>query len=239
MPVTKLKSKWSSGGLVFVPPTPAIVPTTAIQIGDTNGVDLAGGVTGLYSWIKQVTTAVTGTARGVRANCSALIASAAGEFVGVDARVANGTSTTATDGVNAGTLTGLKSLVAGVGTGTITAARGIYAQLDLDAANCTTTDARGIYINVQSGDTGTLTLCNLAYLEYESVSGTAPAINSAIKIATVGGATGATQLIDASTFTLAGTDTDKVTLLKFKNSAGTITYMRYDTSDNALVFATS
>lgn len=242
MAATAVRSSWVSGGLVFTPlPTP---PSTLIQVGDTNGTALAGGVTAVYGWIKQITTAVTGTARGIRGNASTLIASSAGTFNGGDFRAANGSSTTATDGVNAGTLNGVSAIVAGVGQSgpaVITAARGVFAQLDINAANLTVTDARGIYVNVQSGNASanTLTACNLAYLEYESVVGTAPAINSALKIATVGGATGATMLIDASTFTLAGTDTDKVTLLKFKRSDGTVVFMRYDTSDNALAFATS
>lgn len=242
MPVTKVRSTWTSGGLVFYPPAPSVVPTTMIQSGDTNGVDLAGGVTGIYSWIKHNTTAVTGTARGIRGNCSVLIASAAGEFKGGDFRAANGTSTTATDGVNAGTLIGLSALVAGVGKSgpaVITAARGIYAQLDIDAANLTITDARGIYVNVQSSNSAanTLSACNIAYLEYESVAGTAQAINSYIKCATVGGVTGAVCLIDASTAKLATHDTDRVRLIKFLNDAGTIVTMSYDTSDAKLVFA--
>lgn len=240
MPVTSVKSSWVSGGLVFSPqPTP---PSTMIQVGDTNGLALAGGVTAVYGWIKHKTTAVTGTARGIRGNASTLIASASGTFNGGDFRASNGTSTTSTDGVNAGTLNGVSALVAGVGQSgpaVISAARGVYAQLDIDAANLTITDARGLYVNVQSGNASnnTLTACNLAYLEYESVTGTAPAINSALKIATVGGATGATCLIDASTFNLAVHDTDQVSLMKFKNAAGTVVTMSYDVSGGNLVFA--
>ena len=238
MPVTKVLSEWVSGGLVFKPKEQAIVPTYMLQVGTSDGVDLAGGVTGLYSRIHQEVTAVTGTARGIRANCSSLIASAGGEFVGVDARVANGSSTTDTDGVSVGTLTGVKSLVAGVGTGTIALAHAFYGQLDINAANLTVTDARGIYINVQAQASGaTITACNLAYLEYESVGGTAAAINSAIRITTVGGATGATSLIDATGFILAITDTDKVCLMKFRDSAGTTKSMLYDTGTPAISFA--
>jgi len=242
MPVTKVKSTWTSGGLVFYPKAPANSPSTLMQVGDTNGVDLAAGVTGVYGWIKQGTTALTGTARGLRGNASVLIASAAGTVIGVAGRAANGTSTSALDGVNAGELRGGDFLVAGVGKSgpaVITAARGVFVQLDIDAANLTITDARGIYVNVQSGNASanTLTACNLAYLEYESVVGTAPAINSAIKVATVGGATGATCLIDASTFNLAVTDTDKVALIKFKTAAGAVKTLVYDVSDNAFSVA--
>jgi hypothetical protein len=241
MPVTKVRSQWSSGGLQFVARPVTSPPSAIVQVGDTNSLSLAAGVTAIYGWVKQDTTAVTGTVRGLRGNASVLIASASGTVIGVAGRAANGTSTTSTDGVNAGTLRGGDFLVAGVGTGTVNNLQGVYIQLDIDAANLTVDDARGLYVNVQSGNaaSNTLTACNLAYLEYESVVGTAPTINSAIKIAGVGGHTGATQLIDASTFNLLLSDTDKVTLLKFKRADGTITYMRYDTGDNALVFATS
>ena len=115
MPVTKVRSKWTSGGLVFHPRVPAEIPSTMIQIGDTNGVDLAGGVTALYGWIKQNTTAVTGTARGVRGNASILVTSAAGTATGGDFRAANGTSTTSTDGVSVSKAIGVQALVAGTG----------------------------------------------------------------------------------------------------------------------------
>jgi hypothetical protein len=120
----------------------------------------------------------------------------------------------------------------------ITAARGIYAQLDIDAANLTITDARGIYVNVQSSNSSnnTLSACNVAYFEYESAAGTAPAINSYIKCATVGGVTGATCLIDASTAKLA-VSTTSVALMKFKNSAGATVTMSYDSGTGALAFA--
>lgn len=238
MALTLLKSAWSSGGLVFTPRSTAAVPATMIQIGDTNGEVNASGVTGLYSWIKMGTTAVTGTARGIRGNASILVASTSGTVRGGEFRAANGTSATATDGVNVGQADGIYAFVVGVGQSgpaVLSKAYGVNVQLDIDAANLTVTDARGIYVNVQSGNASnnTLTACNLAYLEYESVYGTAPAINSAIKIATVGGATGATALIDASAFNLAITDTDKVTLITFKNSAGATKKLVYDTGDNA------
>jgi len=120
-------------------------------------------------------------------------------------------------------------------------AQAIYGQLDIDAANLTVSDARGLYINVQSGnaDSNTLTACNLAYLEYESVVGTAPAINSAIKIAGVGGYTAATSLIDASTFKTAVHDTDQVTLFKFTNDQGAVVTCSFDRSAGAFAFATA
>jgi len=240
MPVTKVRSVWSSGGLVFHPRVPAEVPSTMIQVGNTSGVDLAGGVTAVYGWIKHGTTAMTGTARGIRGNASVLVAST-GTAVGVDGRAANGTSTTAGDGVNLTKAIGVSALVAGVGISgpaVIASAYGVYAQLDIDAANLTVSDARGLYVNVQSGNSAanTLTACNLAYLEYESVVGTAPAINSAIKIATVGGNSGINCLIDASTAKLKAYTGNVVLLMSFMDSAGTKNYLVHD-ADSATVVA--
>ncbi len=202
----------------------------------------AASVSMLYGLYKNADTALTGTGRGVRGNASVTIASASGTVVGGEFRAANGTSTTSTDGVNLGAAYGVYALVAGVGQSgpaVLAKAYGVYAQLDIDAADLTVSDARGIYVNVQAGNASnsTLTLCNLAYFEYESVYGTAPAINSAIRIATVGGATGATSLIDATSFKLAVTDTDKVCLLKFTDANGTTKSMLYDTGTPALSFA--
>lgn len=221
------------------------VGNATVQIGEsTTGVTTAGGTTMIYGYGAHKTNALTGTLRGVRGNAAVLVASANGTAEGVFGRASNGLSTSDTAGVNLGIARGGSFLVAGVGKATsgpsvLASAVGVYVQLDIDAANLTVSDARGLYVNVQAGNASanTLTACNLAYLEYESVVGTAPAINSAIKVATIPGATGATCLIDASTFELAVTDTDKVSLIKFKNSAGATKTLVYDTSDNAFTAA--
>jgi hypothetical protein len=214
-----------------------------VQIGEsTTGVTTAGGTSMIYGYGAQKTNALTGTLRGLRGNAVVLIASANGTVEGIFGRGGNGTSTTAVDGVNLGVARGGSFLVAGVGlTGgpaVLTRACGVFSQLDIDAANLTVSDARGIYVNVQSGNASgnTLTACNLAYLEYESVVGTAPAINSAIRIAMVGGCAAASTIIDATSFKLAVTDTDKVCLMKFTDAAGTTKNMLYDTGTPALSF---
>lgn len=278
MPVTALKSYWSSGNLYFVSKkanqsvrfgngdsyytdvyfygtaTTAYLQWDAsaskltgagaqsLQIGEsTTGITSAGGTSMIYGYAYHKTTALTGTDRGVRGNVGVVVASANGTAEGVFGRAANGSSTTATDGVNLGTARGGSFLVAGVGQSgpaTLSAAQGVYVQLDIDAANLTITDARGIYVNVQSGNdtSNTLTACNLAYLEYESVVGTAPAINSAIKIACVGGNSGITYLIDASTATPVAKNTNQNVLMAFKDTTGTARYLVYD-PDNATAVA--
>ncbi len=221
------------------------VGKATMQIGEsTVGVTAAGGTSMIYGYGAQKTTALTGSLRGVRGNAAVLVASVDGTAEGMFGRASNGLSTSSTDGVNLDTARGGSFLVAGAGKAAagpsvLEKAHGLYAQLDIDAPNLTVSDARGLYINVQSGNdtANTLTACNLAYLEYESVVGTAPAINSAIKIAGVGGYTAATCLIDASTFQTAVHDTDQVTLFKFKNSAGAVITCSYDTGTPSFVFA--
>lgn len=218
-----------------------------LQIGEsTTGVTAAGGTTMIYGYAAQKTTPLTGTLRGVRGNAVALVDSADGTAEGVTGRAGNAASATDVTGCDLDTARGGSFLVVGAGLSTagpavLEKAQGIYAQLDIDAANLTVSDARGLYINVQSGSASanTLTACNLAYLEYESVVGTAPAINSAIKIAGVGGYTPATSLIDASTFQTATHDTDQVTIMKFLNDQGKVVTMSYDRGDTALKFATA
>lgn len=214
-----------------------------MQIGEsTTGVNSATPSAKIYGYYYGKTTAVTGTGYGLRGNAVIHVASTGGTGIGVFGRAANGKSTTDTDGVSVGILRGGMFIVAGVGQAgpaIISQAQGVFVQMDINSANLTVSDARGIYVNVQSGNASanTLTLCNLAYFEYESVVGTAPAINSAIRIATVGGATGATSLIDATSFKLAITDTDKICLMKFTDSLGANISMLYDSGTPALSFA--
>ncbi len=216
-----------------------------LQIGEsTTGLATAGGTTMIYGYANHKTNALTGTLRGIRGNAGVYVTSASGTAIGGDFRAANGASTVATDGVDVGSLRGAASLIAGVGRAAagpavVSNAQGFYTQLDIDAANLTISDARGIYVNVQSGNASanTLSLCNLAYLEYESVVGTAPAINSAIRIAMVGGCAPASSLIDATSFQTVTHDTDQVTLFKFLNASGVVITCSYDTGTPGFVFA--
>lgn len=280
MPVTNVKSYWSSGNLYFVAKYAdqgvrfgdgttatdvyfygsstsnymlwdsgssklSFSGATNFQVGEsTTGITAAGGTSMVYGYAYHKTTALTGTDRGVRGNVGVVVASANGTAEGVFGRAANGSSASATDGVNLGTARGGSFLVAGVGQSgpaTLSAAQGVYVQLDIDQKNLTITDARGIYVNVQSGNdtNNTLTACNLAYLEYESVVGTAPAINSAIKIACVGGNSGITYLIDASTVTPVAKNTNQNVLMAFKDTSGTVRYLVFDPDNNTVVAVTN
>ncbi len=142
MPATAIKSYWSSGGLVFRPAPAAIPPSTMIQVGDTNGFVLAAGCTAVYGYMKPITTAITGTVRGLKGNATCLIASTSGTMIGVEGRAGNGSSGVSTDGVNLGSAIGVYGYVVGSGgTSTITTAEGIRAHLDIDITGLTVTTA--------------------------------------------------------------------------------------------------
>lgn len=239
MPVNDIKCKTSSGGLVYYPRTTAGAPTTLITVGISAGINSASSNTSIYGYIKHITTALTGTSRAVRGNAWLSVASASGTLESGYFRVANATSASATDGVNLGTARGVSSLVAGAGTATISNAQAFYGQLDIDSANLTVSDARGIYINVQCGANATLTSCDVAYFEYESVDGTAPGINSMIKLANVGGVTGCTQLIDAASVKPVAVNTNQNILLKFLDTTGTVRYLVYDPDSATAVAVTT
>lgn len=231
MPNTMVKSYWSSGGLVFAPQGPtAAPPSVMIQVGDTNGV-LSTGVTGIYGWIKHNTTAVTGTTRAVRGNATCLVASTAGEMIGVEGRASNASSATATDGVNLGTAYGGHFfVVGGTATATITTAAGVRAHLDIDQAGLTTTTAYGVLINIQTGAGTTTNLYGLS-IEHEAGSGTADTMTAAIRVRCVNGNEPMTCLIDASGCGPIGSG-DTYNLFKLPSGSGK-TYLRWDVSDSA------
>jgi hypothetical protein len=220
----------------------SLIGASTMQVGEsTTGVTTAGGTSLIYGYGYHKTNALTGNLRGVRGNAVVHVASVAGTAEGVFGRGANGKATTDVDGVNLLTAIGGSFLVAGVGlaaTGsTITNAYGVYSQLDINAANLTVTNARGIYVNVQAQASGsTITNCDLAYLEYESVAGTAAQIRSAVKVGCVGGTGGIGCLIDASTAPLNVFSGNVVVLFKFQDKAGTVNYVIHDT-DAATVLA--
>lgn len=192
--------------------------TVAFQAGDsTTGVTRAGGVSMIYGYGYQKTTALTGTLRGVRGNSVCFVDSTDGTFVGVEGRAGNGTSASAHDGLNAGTLKGGYFFVAGSGVAsgnTITTAVGIDAQLDVDSSGLTVTNAYGARINVQGGQGSTLTNLYGLVIEHESVDGTGATMDAAIKVTSVNGNEPITCLIDASGAALAVHDTDQYPLIK-------------------------
>ena len=142
--------------------------------------------------------------------------------------------------INVGTLSGgtTKAIPRGE-SGTITNLFGGEAEVTFNDSDWTgtVTTLAGHRTKVSMEDGGTYTNSSVYLAEVEAITG-GETIGSYYRGKNNAGIT-ATQLFDFTGCTLAVTDTDKVTLMIFPNAAGTLTYMRYDTSDNALVFATS
>ncbi len=219
--------------------TTCIVPKSgltgaAFQVGDSDGFSLAAGISMVYGYNKAVTTAVTGTARGVRGNAIVGVASSAGTFIGVEGRAGNGTSASAHDGLAASKLEGGYFFVAGSGIAagvTVTSAYGVNAELDLDSSGLTVTNAYGVRINIQGGQGSTLTNLYGLVIEHESVDGTGATMDAAIMVKSVNGNEPITVLIDCTNAALASHDTDQWPLFKIP---GGIT-LSWDVSASAWV----
>lgn len=139
-----------------------------------------------------------------------------------------------------GTLSGGTTKAIPRGTsGTITNLFGGEAEVTFNSSSYagTVTNLAGHRTKVSLEDGGTYTASSVYLAEVEAITG-GETIGSYFRGKNNAGIT-ATQLFDFTGCTLAVTDTDKVTLMKFARDDGTAVYMRYDTSDNALVFATS
>ncbi len=200
-----------------------IVPTgpatsVGFQVGDsTTGITRAAGVSMIYGYGYQKTTALTGTLRGVHGNSVCFVASTAGTFIGVEGRAGNGTSASAHDGLAAGTLKGGYFYVAGSGIAagvTVTTAVGMDTQLDVDSSGLTVTNAIGARINIQGGQGSTLTNLYGLKIEHESVDGTGATMDAAIHVSSVNGNEPITVLIDCASAALASHDTDQWPIFK-------------------------
>jgi len=189
-----------------------------ISIGSSSvPVQAAAGISMIYGYAYQNTTALTGTLRGVRGNAVVYVDSTAGTIIGVEGRAGNGSNASTHDGFNAGTLKGGYFFVAGSGIAsgnTITTAVGIDAQLDVDSSGLTVTNAYGARINIQGGQGSTLTNLYGLVIEHESVDGTGATMDAAIKVTSVNGNEPITCLIDASGAALAVHDTDQYPMFK-------------------------
>lgn len=183
-----------------------------------------------------------------------------GLFMQVDTSVANTSTIRGAEiaarrsaAVNVGTITGA-SLTAytgnGVNTGTITDLIGVNAEAQVDDTfTGTVTIQRAGRFKLQTEDGATMGAAAFTggvvvgglfgiTIENEFVTGGKKA-DAAIGVATTSLGTGFDCLINSCGTLTTVSDTDKVLLFKFLNAAGTVTFCRYDTSDNALVFATS
>ena len=153
--------------------------------------------------------------------------------------------------INVGGLTGavFKAIPRGA-SGTITASIGVQAECTLnDAAWAGTITAQvGAYVKVSNDNGGTYTALDFAgdfkgnvgvLVENEFINGTVKMDAAiAVKATNITGES-FNCLIDSTAALTTTSDTDKVLLFKFLRQDGTVVFCRYDTSDNALAFATS
>ncbi len=246
MSVANVKSYWSSGGLVFKPATVAQSPSILLQVGDTNGVSVASGVTGIYGWIKQKTTALTGTARGIRANARCLVTSASGTLRGGEILAGNGTSAVDVDGVSVGTMIGLYCGIAGCPAAsevTVTTGKGLQVICDVNQEFVAFTTLYGAHILFNTDAGGDMSAITTGYglaIENEAVggaggAGTGEDLTAAIYIGAKnmsGGKVGFTNAIAFSAdgdgscgaTKLTGSEAGSGNRLKIKVLAGTATY---------------
>jgi hypothetical protein len=166
-----------------------------------------------------------------------------GIFLQVDTSVANTSTIRAAEfvgrqgtAVNVGTVEGIHAQAQIRSSGSVTNAYGVDGQISVFSGySGTLTNAAALRAKFQTE--GTITNGYGILIENEAVTG-GTKLDAAIRV----NSTGAGQLFDMiwdSTGTLTTVSGDNVLLFKFLADNGTVTFCRYDRSDNALVFATS
>jgi len=152
---------------------------------------VAGGETGVYSYISQATTALTGELIGVRGNSRSNVASPSGTIMGGKFQAGNMSA-----GYNASTVTGVYVDVVnkippdgGDSTVVWTNARGYEVSMDLNqgSANKTNTVTNaymfyGVYNLPTVGTYATVTNGYGVFLRNEAVGGTGQALDAAVYI---------------------------------------------------------
>lgn len=129
--------------------------------------------------------------------------------------------------------------IASSSTGNVTTAYGLSAEVQMDDTYTgTVTTLAGLRTKIQTEDGATVTNGYGVQIENEAVTGGLK-LDAAVRVDYTNAGTGFDTIIDSTGTLTTASDTDKVLLWKFLRSDGTTVYMRYDTSDNALAFATS
>jgi hypothetical protein len=164
-----------------------------------------------------------------------------GLFLQVDTSVANSSTIRAAEftgrrasgaAVAVGLIMGVQSVAytASGATGNIGNLFGFSAEAQVDAAYTGTIALfAGARVKLQVEDGATYTRSYGVLVEHEAVTG-GKVVDAAFGAKSAAGAA-FTALIDAVDATLAATDGDKVTLIKFKDSAGATKSLVYDESD--------
>lgn len=153
--------------------------------------------------------------------------------------------------INVGGLTGaaFKAIPRGT-SGTITASIGVQGECSVNSSSWagTITAQVGGYFKVSNDNGGTYTALDFAgdfkgnvgvLVHNEYIDGTVKMDAAFAVMATNITTDSFNAIIDSTAARTTVSDTDKVLLWKFLREDGTPVFMRYDTSDNALAFATS
>ena len=131
---------------------------------------------------------------------------------------------------NVGELVGIHSTINVLGTGTITGAYGLHAQISLRSDKASTV-TRGAVVRAQwqTEDAATITEGYGVLVENVFITG-GSVLDAAFAAESTGAAVGFAAGIDLEGTQLSTVDTDKVDLIKFLDQAGTARALRVDTS---------
>ncbi len=168
-----------------------------------------------------------------------------GIFLRVDTSVANTSTIRAAEfgarqgtNVAVGTLEALFAEAQLRGNANVTSAFGLDGQISMFSDYTgTVTNAAALRGKFQTEDGATLTNGYGLLLENEAVTG-GLLLDAAVRVESSGITTGFDTIIDSSGTLTTVSDTDRVRLWTFQRSDGTPVFMKYDTSDNALIFNT-
>ena len=155
-----------------------------LKSGDTNGVNAAGARTMISGYYKGITTAITGTGIGVEGQARQLSIDSSGTLQGGFFKAGNGLMSDSGGG-DLGTMTGVYAeVVSSTAAGnakTVTNARALELNLDLDQADTAITNAYGIYMKYNTGSSsGVITNGYGLWIDNESVQGTGRTLDAAI-----------------------------------------------------------
>ena len=211
-------------------------------IPDDNGKGRISTVSAAGSAIAIPAAHTYGEGWELRYSCSFTASQFQGIYMQVAAAVANTGSIRGAEldarnasALNVGTLEGLFGQATVKGAATITNAFGVSGQVGLPADTAATvTFLAALRGKVQSEDAATITEGYGLYLENEAVTGI-KLLTAAVGVKSTSGAIGFGVLIDASGTQLTNQGSNKVTLIKFKDSANVTKSLNVNSSGTVSV----
>lgn len=239
----------TDGQLDVIGDTKIQITAPTIALTGSTALTLSGAMTmdGRLTWTNTVTTsgstlylaltssATSGNVYGFRLFVSSTDTSGtAGHTRGIRCEADMGAGAKATL-LEAGLFTAKVSS----GTATVTNIRALTGHISIGDTLIVSGDVCAINAHIQTrgNEDITGTHCGV-YIKNEAVGGNGITLDSALYVTEAslgGGEKGYGVLIDCSTATLDVHDTDRVTLIKFKDSAGTVRKLVFDPTNNTVV----